>query len=201
MDSDHTDHDSPAEAAASEATLLLRRVQEGDDSAVEQFLPLVYEQLRATAGNVLQHESRTHTLQPTALVHEAFIKLVSSDSPGWNSRAHFCAVAAMAMRQILRDYVRAARASKRGGGRPRRSLTTVVSEHVDSPIDAMVLDETLEQLSAADERAARVFEMRFFGGLAHEEVAALLNVSMPTVERAWRRARAWIASAIAEGSA
>ena len=180
------------------ATVLLRRIEDGDLVAADELLPLVYDQLRAIAGSLFRSESAGHTLQPTALVHEAYIKLVKGAPDGLKNRAHFCAVAAIAMRQVLRDHARASRSAKRGGGRRREPLADVTSASLTTPIDALVLDEALEQLAEADDRAARVFEMRFFGGLTHDEVAGLLDTSVPTVERAWRRARAWIASAIAD---
>jgi len=198
MTSDRTpDTDPDQSGPPSPTVVLLRRIQTGDSSAAQHLLPLVYDQLRATAGSLFRNESAAHTLQPTALVHEAYLKLIGTTGDGWNSRAHFCAVASIAMRQILQDHARAKRSAKRGGTRRQEPLTQLISATVTVPLDALVLDETLAELADADERAARVFEMRFFGGLTHEEVADLLVVSVPTAERAWRRARAWIASAVA----
>ncbi|MEM9066183.1 MAG: ECF-type sigma factor [Planctomycetota bacterium] len=182
----------------SPATLLLSRIDHGDRTAADELLPLVYAHLRAVAGSLLR--GRSQTLQPTALVHEAYIKLVNTSQEHWETRAHFCAVAAIAMRQILSDHVRAARSKKRGGYGRNLPATLLSSEHVASPLDAVVLDETLSQLASADEQASRVFELHFFGGLSHKEAALVVGVSVPTIERAWRRAKAWIASGMSDAT-
>ena len=185
----------------SEATLLLRRVQEGDVSAGESLLPLVYEQLRATAGSFFRTQPADHTLQPTALVHEAYLKLVGGGGDGWEGRAHFCAVAARAMRQILQDHARGKRAAKRGGDRSKESITFIQTPSHSDRVDLLVLDEALDALSAIDAQGARVVELRFFGGLTHEHIADVMGISRPTVERLWRRSRAWLGTRLSPDAA
>lgn len=157
-----------------------------------ELLALVYEELRALAAAQFQHERVGHTLQPTALVHEAFVKLVGQDLE-WRSRGQFFALASKAMRNILVDHARARRADKRGGGRPRDALT--VSDAQASGLgvlDMMALDDALKRLAEHDERKARLVELRFFGGLTSEEAASVLNISRSTAAQDWRMARAWL---------
>ena len=182
---------------APDATLLLSRMHGGDADAANELLPLVYDQLRAIAGGMFRAQPAAHTLQPTSLVHEVYLKLVRSDAGGWESRAHFCAVASIAMRQILQDYARAKRAEKRGGGQGSRvplefvtmpgsaSTTAATWELVD-------LDDALTQLAEINERQARIAELRYFADLSNEQIAEVLGVSVPTVTRSWRVARAWL---------
>lgn len=178
-----------------DATLLLERVGAGDRGAAEALFPLVYDQLRAIAGGQMKAQRPNHTLQPTALVHEAYIKLVRVEGADWRGRAHFCAVAVTAMRQILQDYARMKRAEKRGGGEGERvPLETVETPSGQRHLDLVDLDEALSKLEEIDERQARVVEMRFFGGMTSEHVAEVLGVSVPTVERAWRASRAWLST-------
>lgn len=196
-----SDHGSNLEPAASEATILLQRVQSGDDAAAEDLLPLVYEQLRAMAGSFFRQQRSDHTLQPTALVHEAYLKLVGgarNEGRAWEGRSHFCAVAAKAMRQILHDHARAKKAAKRDPGGARVEITQVQTPSSGGAIALEALDEGLTKLSAIDERGARIVELRFFGGLTNEEIARMLDVSLPTVERSWRRNRAWLKAHIEE---
>lgn len=175
-----------------DVTLLLQRVQQGDESATEHLLPLVYEQLRATAGSFFRAQRSDHTLQPTALVHEAYLKLVNSPGNEWDGRSHFCAVAAKAMRQILTDHARVKRAAKRSSNGARVSLTSVETPSGDGSIDLIDLDDALAALNEIDERGARIVELRYFGGLTNEQITVLLDVSLPTVDRSWRRCRAWL---------
>ncbi len=180
-------------------TLLLNQSLGGDAQASARLLELVYEQLRATAGSYFRSQSADHTLQPTALVHEAYIKLVGDPERRWESRGHFCAVASTAMRQILRDHARAKRAVKRGGSGSRREpLTAIESPSGAGAIDLIQLDDLLTALAETDERGARIVEMRYFGGLTNAEIARLLDVSERTIERSWRRCRAWILSELGE---
>ncbi|MEM9084202.1 MAG: ECF-type sigma factor [Planctomycetota bacterium] len=177
-----------------DATLLLNLAQGGDHVASEQLMQLVYEQLRATAGSYFRAQSADHTLQPTALVHEAYIKLMGAPGKEWESRDHFCAVASIAMRHILRDHARMKRAAKRGGKNQRELLTVIESPSGASAVDLLQLDEVLTELTETDERGARIVEMRYFGGMTNEEIARVLGVSTRTVERSSRRSLAWIRS-------
>ena len=172
------------------ATLLLHRINDGDSSAAAELLPLVYNQLRAMAGGYFKAQNASHTLQPTALVHEAYLKLVGSEKD-WKSRPHFCAVAATAMRQILMDHARGKRRAKRAG--------KVVDVTIDdlatpggTPLDLVALDDAMAKLAQMQERSARIVELRFFGGLTNPEISQVLGISTSTVERDWRHARAWL---------
>lgn len=182
------------------ATVLLRRVQQGDAAAASELLPVVYEQLRATAGSFFRAQQASHTLQPTALVHEAYLKLVGSAGTEWEGRSHFCAVAATAMRQILLDHARTKRAAKRGGQAGRAALTAVESPSSSEAIDLVALDEALTRLNEIDPEGARVVELRFFGGLSNEQIADVVGTSRPTVERSWRRCRAWLKTHLGAGT-
>ena len=175
-----------------DVTVLLDRVAGGDTAATDQLLELVYEQLRATAGRYFRAQSADHTLQPTALVHEAYLKLIGNPDKDWDGRAHFCAVAATAMRHILSNHARGKRAEKRGGTREREPLTQIESPSGSAAIDLLVLDEVLGRLAAVDERGSRIVELRYFGGLTNEEIAEVIDASLSTVERTWRRCKAWI---------
>ncbi len=182
------------QASIAETTQLLRAVSAGEPAAVDRLLPVVYEHLRAMAGNYFRGEPGDHTLQPTALVHEAYVRLVRADSLAWKDRAHFMALAANAMRRILADHARARSAAKRGGGWDRVSLDEAVNPPGDSFVDVVVLDAVLKELADLDERKHRIVELRFFGGLTVEEIAAVIDVSKTTVETEWRTARAWLKS-------
>lgn len=175
-----------------ETTRLLIGIQNGDASATEKLLPLVYEQLRALAAEFLRGERRNHTLQPTALVHEAYLRLIDQTQVKWNDRAHFFAVAARAMRRILVDHGVARRAQKRGGGAPALRLDSDTAPATMREIDPVILDDALKALAELDERKAQVVEMRFFGGLSVEETSEALSVSVSTVEADWRMAKAWL---------
>lgn len=181
-----------------DATQVLTELGRGDASAAQRLLPLVYDELRALAGGYLRRQPANHTLQPTALVHEAFVRLVDQTSVEWNDRAHFFAVAATAMRQILTDHARRRRAAKRGGNLQRVTLDAAVTPRAEAQIDLVALDDALSQLVALDERKHRVVVMRFFGGLAVEDVARVLGVSKTTVESDWRAARAWLSVRLTE---
>jgi len=168
-----------------------------DDRSSEDLLRDAYAQLRLLAGRYFRHQSRDHTLQPTALVHEAFLKLNASASDGrWESREHFLAVAATAMRQILINHAHKRRALKRGAGVGRLTLGAGdgALAAMDLTSDLIALDEARDRLSERDERKARVVEARFFGGMTVEEVATALGISVSTVESDWRLARAWLST-------
>ncbi|MEL6498177.1 MAG: ECF-type sigma factor [Planctomycetota bacterium] len=173
-------------------TALLNRVQSGDENAAQELLPHVYEQLRALASSYFRSQSPAHTLQPTALVHEAYVRLVKSPDGAWNDREHFCAVAAIAMRQILRDHARGKNAQKRSASGERVPLDNVESPSGDAPVDLIVLDEALNDLASADESAARLVELRYFGGLSVEQAAEIMGISRTSAVRLWRRGRAWL---------
>jgi RNA polymerase sigma factor (TIGR02999 family) len=183
-------------------THLLEQARAGDPDALNRLLPLVYDQLRAVAARALHAERPGHTLQPTALVHEAYMRLVDQRAP-WRDRAHFFAIAAQAMHRILVDYARAHRASKRGGAAPRVSLDETAdgpAQNVVELDDVLEIDEALEALAALDPLEARVVELRYFGGLTIEESAEALNLSPATVKREWRMARAWLYRRLSGGS-
>lgn len=174
-------------------TRALARVGEGHNSAVAELMPLVYEELRRVAGDLFRGQSPGHSLQATALVHEAYMRLVGQTEIQWESRAHFFAVAAMAMRQVLSNHARAKRADKRGGGEwARVSLSEAFDAGRGPDIDLLVLHEAMEKLAALDERQCRIVEQRVLGGMTHAEIAHVLGVSSKTVEREWRAARAWL---------
>jgi RNA polymerase sigma factor (TIGR02999 family) len=167
-------------------TELVRLASEsGDGVATSELLPIVYEEMRALAAHFASAQRPGHTLQATALAHEAYMRLTGDDGPDWNGKAHFMAVAAKAMRQILANHARAKRADKRGGGWQRVSLSVGSGVDVDSEVD-------LTRLAEADPRQAQVVELRFFGGLTVAETARMLDVSERTVELDWRMARAWL---------
>ncbi len=175
-----------------DATEILRNLSNGRQDAAEQLFPLVYDELRALAARCLRGERADHTLQPTALVHEAYLKLVDQAAIAGKGREHFVGIAARAMRQVLADHARRHLAAKRGAGRRRIMLDSSVASGEQDPVDLMALDEALVQLSALDERQGRIVELRFFGGLTAKEAAALMDVSLSTVEADWRMARAWL---------
>jgi RNA polymerase sigma factor (TIGR02999 family) len=172
---------------------VLTRITLGEPGAADELLPLVYEQMHAMAAGLMRGERSGHTLQATALVHEAYLKLAGYQEEGWAGRAHFLAVAARAMRQILANHAVARRAQKRGGGLARVTLdSSVAPSGASEEIDALELDEALRELETLDERHARVVELRFFGGLTIEETAEVLGVSPRTVQLDWKMARLWL---------
>lgn len=161
-----------------------------------EFFQLVYDELRSVAAAMLRSERREHTLQPTALVNEAYLKIAGVRPGSWNGRDHFRAIAAVAMRQILINYARERRALKRGGPRGQRVTISDAPEPLqeNAEIDLLALDEALEKLAAADERQARIVEMKYFAGMSNEQIAGVLEISERTVKREWRMARAWLTS-------
>ncbi len=176
-----------------EITEILQRVRRGEHSAAAALLPVVYDELRRLAGSYFQSQNADHTLEPTALVHEAYAKLAGAADDEWANRAHFFGVAAKAMRQVLTDHARRKKAAKRGGGYDRVTLSGLITPPDGvSQIDLIALDEALEKLSARYPQQARVVELRFLAGLPLEEAARVLGVSASTVERKWLMARAWL---------
>ena len=175
-----------------EITQMLGRLKNADEDLFESLLPLVYEPLKHLAHKQLRSERSDHTINATALVHEAYLKLVDQRSVTWQNRAHFFAVAARAMRRILIDYARGRGAQKRGGG---QIVVTFNEEQVAREAksdELLALDEALLRLDTINNRQSRVVELKFFGGLAHKEIAEVLDVSIQTVQRDWRFARAWL---------
>jgi RNA polymerase sigma factor (TIGR02999 family) len=188
----------------SEVTQILHTIAGGDPRAASQLLPLVYEELRRLAAQKLAHETPGQTLQPTALVHEAYLRLVVSpqhgaaDDPGWDSRGHFFAAAAEAMRRILVENARRKQAAKHGGGRRRVPLEEFhrISE---SPEDLLALDDALTRFAAEEPDKVRLVQLRFFTGLSTPDAAAVLGVSVATAERWWAYARTWLFSELQDG--
>jgi RNA polymerase sigma factor (TIGR02999 family) len=162
------------------------------DLNVDALLPIVYQELRRLAASYLRREKPGQTLQPTALVHEAYMRLMKDRPDRWQNRAHFCAIAAHSMRQILIERARARGAAKRGGARPRVTLDERLVAGEDRSIDLLALDEALERLAQLDPEQARLVELRFFGGLTVEETAEAMNISPATVKRHWTVAKAWL---------
>jgi len=189
--------DAP-DPASGEVTLLLARAGQGDEGATSRLLEIVYSELRDLAGGYARGQRAGHTLQPTALVNEAFLKLVHGGEPAFGDRAHFLAVAATAMRQVLTDHARARAAQKRGGAWEKVTFSGLEGDAGGDGIDLLALDDALEKLRAFYPRKHRVVELRFFGGLTVEEVARNLDLSTTTVESEWRAARAWLAVRLGE---
>lgn len=175
-----------------DVTLLLARWRRGDDRALNELVPLVYNELRRLAGRYLNHESAGQTLQTQDLIHEAFLRLIGQRHVDWQNRAHFFGIAAQMMRRILTDHARRRTRGKRGGGMRLVALDEVpdVAAHGDAEIVAV--DEALVELAEVDEGLAKIVELRFFGGLEHDEIAAVLGVSSATVQRRFRIAKAWL---------
>ncbi len=177
-------------------TQLLVECREGDEQAFEDLLPIVYDELRRLASHYMKGERQGHTLQPTALVHEAYAKLVVLDME-WRDRVQFFKAAAQAMRRILVDHARARRSIKRGGGVAPLSLEEIVVEPSIEPVaDLVDIDRALNDLAAKDERKARAIELHYFGGLSFDEIARALEISRATVDRDMRMARAWLHAAL-----
>ncbi|HEV3197610.1 MAG TPA: ECF-type sigma factor [Bryobacteraceae bacterium] len=174
-----------------EVTLLLQQMRDGDQAAAERLIRHVYQDLRRLASHIMRSERAGHTLQPTALVHEAFLRMCGEGAMDWQNRAHFFAVAARQMRQILVDHARRARAAKRGAGFMQITLDHVGGLRAPQE-DVLAVDLALSKLEKSDPRAAQVVEMKFFGGLTDKEVASVQGVSLASVRRDWDFARAWL---------
>jgi RNA polymerase sigma factor (TIGR02999 family) len=176
-----------------EFTTLLAEYQSGDQEAARQMIAVVYQELRRLAQFYLQQERPDHTLQATALVHEAYLRLFGGDGDfAWRDRAHFFAIAAQQMRRVLVDYARQRQTDKRCGGTIRLSLEEIMGESVEQDEDLVALDEALHQLEVISPRARQVVELRFFAGLVEKEVAEVLDISLATVKRDWDFAKAWL---------
>jgi len=175
-----------------EITRLLIAWNQGDQDARDALMPLIYDELRRLARGYLRRERRDHTLQPTALVNEAYLRLVDQSQVNWQNRAHFFGAAARLMRQILINHAVARGAAKRGGSAERVSLNEVDLFPVEQAVDLVALDEALQRLEKLDPPQGRIVELRFFSGLTNEEIAEVMSISLATVSREWRTARAWL---------
>jgi RNA polymerase sigma factor (TIGR02999 family) len=174
------------------ASVVLAQLRDGDDSAAARLLPIVYDELRALAGHYFRRQPSDHTLQPTALVHEAFVRLIADDG-GWADRGHFIALAAQAMRQILVDHARKRAAAKRGGDHWKRiTLDDGLAAAESRGVDVLVLEDAMTRLAALSARQAQIVELRVYGGLTIEEVAALLDIGPTTVKADWTIAKTWL---------
>ena len=182
-----------AEGGPEAVTRLLVEWQNGNQQALDRLVPLVYRELRAIASRYLARESAGHTLQSTALVHEAYLRLVDQRSARWQNRSQFFGIAAQMMRRILVDHARHRHRAKRGGGAVTLSLDDAMAQaSPEANLDLLALDDALKALAAIDPRGARIVELRFFGGLTIEETAEVLALSSGTVKREWNTARAWL---------
>jgi RNA polymerase sigma factor (TIGR02999 family) len=186
-----------AEESRQGVTGLLKEAQGGDRAALDALLPLVYRELKGIASRQLAGERPGHTLQATALVNEAYLRLVDQHSVDWRNRAHFFSIAAETMRRVLVNHAVSRRAGKRGGGETLLALDEAVSLPERREVDLILLDEALRRLEELDREQARVVEMKFFAGLSNEEVAEVLGTSESTVKREWRSAKAWLAAQLA----
>ena len=175
-----------------EITLLLVDWEKGDKRALEQLMPLVYDELRRMARGYMRRQPLGHTFQTTELIHEAYLKLAGQGEPNWQNRAHFFGVAAAAMRHILVDYARSKHSKKRGGWQERVTLTDGTAVSNDPSKKILALDDALKALAALDRRKSRVVELKYFGGVTNEEIAQVLKISTDTVKRDWRFARTWL---------
>lgn len=188
-----------SEKEPSEITQMLIELTGGNKDVVNRILPHIYDELRRLAGGYLRRERSDHTLQPTALVHEAYMKLIDQKHVKWQNRAHFFGIAAQVMRRILMDHARMHTANKRGGHAEKLPLEEeiLIVSH-DRSAELLALDEALETLAEMDEQKAKIVELRYFGGLSIEETAEVMGISVPTVNRHWRSAKAWLYSELAE---
>jgi RNA polymerase sigma factor (TIGR02999 family) len=175
-----------------DVTQLLENWSNGDKVSLEKLMPLVYDELHRLAQRYLRQERSDHTLQSTALVHEAYLRMVDQKNVKWQNRAHFFGVAAQSIRHILVDHARSHRAANRGSGAAKLSLDEAIGVPEKKEVDLLALDESLERLSALDPQQGQIVELRFFGGLSIEETAEALRISPATVKRDWVMAKAWL---------
>ena len=181
-----------AKSDAQDITTLLQAWRGGEQQALTELMPLVYQQLKKIAGHLVSRERQDHTLETTALVHEAYVRLANLERVGWKDRSHFFALCARIMRRILVDYARAHRSEKRGGYARRIESAELALLSSERAPDLVALDEALSELAKRDAERARVVELRFFGGLDREQIALVLGMSSATGTRRWRSARAWL---------
>lgn len=176
-----------------DVTQLLDNWGKGNANALEELMPLVYRELHRLADSYLRRERQGHTLQATALINEAYLRIIDQDRVSWQNRAHFFGVAAQMMRRILIDHARAHQYAKRGGGAQKLTLDEALClPQQERDLDLVALDDALNRLDEIDPKQSRIIELRFFGGLTIEETAQVMGISTPTVERGWRLARAWL---------
>lgn len=187
-------------AEPGDVTRLLGELSHGNQAAMDQLLPLVYDELHTIAARYFGRERRDHTLQPTALVNEAYLRLVDQQQAHWQNRLHFLGVAAIMMRRILVDHARSRQAVKRGQESHKVPLDDAMLVSEQRSVEMIAIDEALDRLAAMDPQQARLVELRFFGGLSVEETAEILRVSPATVKRHWNSARAWLHNEIAKGN-
>ena len=181
------------ESSPTDVTLMLKRLSAGDQEAVNKLMPVLYDELRRLAAYYLRKERSDHTLQATALVHEAYVRLVDQREVEWKNRNHFFGVAAQLMRRVLLDHARKHQAVKRGGPLPKVKLDDAVAMCEENAAELVALDGLLTRLSTIDPQQTRVVELRFFGGMSVEETAEVMNISPATVKREWAMAKAWFA--------
>ena len=174
-------------------TILLKQINSDDADSINRLIPIVYQQLKAIANNQMRHERANHTLSSTALVHEAYLKLVDQKNVNWQNRAHFFAISAQAMRRILINHAHKKLAAKRGGGQAFVTLDERNAGGINARAEEFIeLDRALERLAELDERQARIVELRYFGGMTNSDIAEVLKISEATVQRSWSVARAWL---------
>lgn len=188
-------------APPQDVTELLVAWSKGDDAALASLVPIIYDELRRLAKFHMRHERAAHTLETTALVHEAYLKLIAQKSTNWQNRTHFFAASAQSMRRILVDMARARKRQRRGGGAERLSLEEGLIFSPERASELVALDDALTELEKLDSRKSRVVELRFFAGLTMDEIAGVLKVSPQTVLREWNRARAWLYSQLSNAEA
>jgi RNA polymerase sigma factor (TIGR02999 family) len=189
-----------SQPGSQDVTQLLQRWSKGDNASLDALVPLVYAELRRLARHYLQGERQGHTLSSTALVHEAYLRLVKQTDVTWQNRAHFFGIASQMMRRILVDHARRNAYAKRGGGAVTLALDEALAVPEKREIDLVALDDALAGLAKLDERQSRLVELRFFGGLSIEETSEVLGVSAPTLKRDWASARAWLFREMSRGS-
>lgn len=190
--------DEKSDITSSDITGLLNDLSGGDESVLDQLLPAVYGELRRIAAFQMSGERGSHTLQPTALVHETYLKLIDQRQANWKNRSYFFGLASQIMRRILVSHARRHLAEKRGGAQQQVSLSIAVNSFEKPQLDILALNEALENLAEIDERKSRIVEMKFFGGLKTKEIAEVLSISVATVEREWSFAKAWLYDEIQE---
>jgi len=188
-----------SEPLQADVTRLLTELSKGDQNAVNQLMPMVYDELRRIAAAHLRRERPGHTLQSTALVHEAYIRLIDQRSVEWRNRAHFFAIASRMIRRILVDHARGHHAAKRGAGAPKLSLDEAIGVPDGKDLDLVALDDALETLAQLDPDQSRLVELRYFGGLTIDETAEVMQTSPATVSREWNAARAWLLRELQRG--
>jgi RNA polymerase sigma factor (TIGR02999 family) len=186
-------------SGSGEVTTLLAAWRSGDQKALERLIPIVYSDLRRIAGQYMRSEQSGHTLQTTALVHEAYLRLIREGDRSWENRAHFFGVAAQIMRNLLVDHARAVARAKRGGGAVEVPLEASSDLGNVDPEDLLALDDALRRLAELDPRASQIVELRYFVGLTHEEIAEVMEISVRTVKREWGTAKAWLRAELRTG--